>query len=129
MCISGDVVELSEDRFQRLVEAQAFYRKVSPIIASGVSRLQSHTGSSRRRPEGWQAMVRVSTSGDAALVVVHSFENPGGSCAPVIRLPEDRRWVIAEAFNLPDGARLDGDRLSVEGMPSFSAFAVKLAAG
>lgn len=52
MCISGDVVMLSDERFAILQEAQAFYRKIVPVICDGHSRLHRAIGPSMRYPTG-----------------------------------------------------------------------------
>lgn len=81
MCISGDVTELSREQWTVLEEGMDFYRKIAPMIREGQSYRYGPAILSLRHPEGWQALVRVGTNGEAYLLI-HTF---GG------RLPEQIR--------------------------------------
>ena len=125
MCISGDIVDLSEDRFQIVKEAQAFYQKIKGNLADGLSTLQDHTGSSRRYPKGWQALVRESADGESLLVVLHSFEDTPDESLTVA-LPEGD-WTIESSFNAQDDSQVNGGQL-IWGQPddfTGSAFILK----
>jgi alpha-galactosidase len=52
------------------------YRRVFPIIRDGHSTFHGEAGKSWRHPHGWQAVLRTSTSGKSALVVIHTFARP-----------------------------------------------------
>lgn len=82
MCISGDVTELSREQWALLEEGMDFYRKIAPIIREGQSYRYGPAISSLRHPEGWQALVRVGTNGEAYLLI-HTF---GGKLPEQIRI-------------------------------------------
>ena len=126
MCISGDVVDLSEDRFEILKEAQAFYQHTKPIIGSGFSKLHDYTGKSRRRPTGWQALVRESTDGESLMIVLHAFDLTDWVEDLVIELPDDSAWGIESSFNAPEGLFINGRHLSLPKADSFTGCAFKL---
>lgn len=86
MCISGDVTELSPEQWTVLEEGMDFYRKIAPIIKEGQSYRYGPAIRSLRHPEGWQALVRVGTNGEAYLLI-HTF---GG------RLPDQIRIELPE---------------------------------
>ena len=96
MCLSGGVEKLPAASWVLTKEAIALYQKAAPIIKYGVSRRFGDVGASWRHPQGWQAVVR--TSGDLALVVVHTFENSPAELA----VPLEGSWALTERFT--DGA-------------------------
>jgi alpha-galactosidase len=120
MCISGDVVDLSDDRFKRIVEAQRFYQSIAHILRHGRSRLQSTTGKSRRRPTGWQALVRESSDGEELLVVLHTFDQPPGEPLRVA-LPAGA-WNLAHGFGTA-AASVEGATLVTPALPPFTGAA------
>lgn len=119
MCISGDVVALSDDRFAVLKEAQEFYQKIAPVIRDGRSRIVRETGASMRYPTGWQAVVRQSRN--AVDVVFHAFEK-----APVepvrVTLPEEAEWSVAAVFG-DIKAEIRNGALIIPPVPDFTGAA------
>ena len=77
MCISGDVIHLSEEQWKKVNEGTDFYRRIRHIIRDGVSTFHGDLSESWRHPEGWQAVVRETER--EALAVIHTFggEHPG----------------------------------------------------
>lgn len=97
LCISGDVMELTEAQWAVLEGGMNFYRRIAPIIKEGQSYLHgSHIGSIRH-PKGWQALVRTGKNGEA-FAVLHTF---GGEIPEVIRvsLPEGCPQTIADVYS------------------------------
>jgi len=83
LCISGDVMGLTQAQWAVLDAGMAFYRRIAPIIKEGQSYLHgSHIGSIRH-PKGWQALVRTGKNGEA-FAVLHTFE---GAYPETIRVP------------------------------------------
>jgi alpha-galactosidase len=128
MCISGDVVELSEDRFAIVQQAQGFYQQIQSILKCGRSKLYDHTGLSRRYPTGWQALVRESQDGESVLVVVHRFDRAASDLNIDIPVPTPSAgsWEIESAFTESLVATLSGPVLRVEGGHSFVGAAFRL---
>jgi alpha-galactosidase len=96
LCLSGEIFELSDEQWERVLESIRFYQKAAPVIRQGATRLVQHIGLSWEHPQGAQAAVRVSKDQRQALVVCHSFEAP----LPVeltVTLPEGQ-WQLAESF-------------------------------
>ena len=85
MALSGEFHALSDEQFEEVKRAQAFYASVAPIIRDGRSHLVRDMGLSWNEPRGWQAVVR--HTADEALVVVHAF---GGLRAGAIDIPLPR---------------------------------------
>ena len=83
MCISGDVIHLSDEQWKKTEEGMDFYRSVRHIIRDGVSTFYGEVSASWRHPEGWQAVIRETET--ESLAVVHTFggENPGQVSFPV----------------------------------------------
>jgi alpha-galactosidase len=73
LCLSGDVLDLSEAQWKAVDEGIAFYRSAAPIIRSGTTKFYGTRMKKYRAPEGWQAIVRTQRGGKRTLVIVHSF--------------------------------------------------------
>ncbi len=106
MCLSGEIAELSSKQWDLVLRAQKLYRKTAPVIKYGTSRRFSEPGESWRHPRGWQAVRRISTDGNSALVVIHTFQD-----APKeVRIPLSDAWTIVEEFPLT-AATIQGHEL------------------
>jgi alpha-galactosidase len=102
LCLSGDILGLSDKQKEILDWAIDLYRKAVPVIRSGESRLISERGLSYRNPRGWQASVRV--SGDNALVVMHTFASP----------PESLFFTIPGEWGIDGSFHRKGIRVETE---------------
>ena len=96
LCLSGEIDLLSEEQRALVRHAVDFYERVAPIIKTGKSRLYQHIGASWQHPQGAQAVLRISDSGDLALAVVHTFAAPLPD-EIVMALPEGN-WQISGSF-------------------------------
>ena len=76
MCLSGNIVELSESQWQLVRTAQRLYRRAAPIIKHGTARRFGKTGASLRHPTGWQGVLITAPDAKHALIVVHAFADP-----------------------------------------------------
>lgn len=92
MCLSGDAVQLSSAQWQVVERGIAFYRRVTPVILRGVSRIFDHGTAGYMDSEGWQAVVRTDQVSGESLVVIHTF---GGACPERISLEVPGRTVLA----------------------------------
>lgn len=72
MCFSGDVIELSNEKWSFIENGMEFYKKIVPIIKDGFSYRYGTKISSYRHPEGWQVVVRVGNNNEA-YVTIHTF--------------------------------------------------------
>ena len=124
LCLSGEITQLSEPQWMLVTDAMRFYRKITPILASGHSRLFQKIGPSWRHPKGSQAVLRISENEEQALVVVHHFGEPRQLEVP---LPGNGRWMIGEQFpassNLPE---IQENRLLIRPGPDFESQAIHL---
>ncbi len=71
MCLSGDVIHLSDAQWMKVKEGIDCYRQVRHIIRDGVSAFYGDTSESWRHPLGWQMVIR--TAGSETLAVIHTF--------------------------------------------------------
>lgn len=124
MCLSGDVVGLSESQWLLVRQAIESYQAAAGIIKSGVSRRFGEIGPSWRHPKGWQAMVRTSADRQHALVVFHTFEQtPAKGEVP---LPPGR-WEVCDVFpRNQNRIRSTGKSLQWSGMAAFEGLVVRL---
>lgn len=96
MCLSGDVMNLSEEQMQIVRDGVGFYRAVAPVIKNGRSEVFGELPENYTRPAGWQAVVRRSDDGNSILMVVHSFKMDSAQEVAVPLPPGE--WVIEKQF-------------------------------
>lgn len=73
LCVSGDIFDISDEKWEIVKEAVSFYKKAKNIIKNGFTSLIDCTAASYNRSVGYQRVLR--TLGSEALLVVHTFEN------------------------------------------------------
>ncbi len=71
LCLSGDIAELSDPQREIMFKAVEFYRLAAPLIRSGHTRVERHTGESYTHPTGYQVFRRSGKTHE--LIVVHTF--------------------------------------------------------
>ena len=106
LCLSGEIFDLTDDKWQQALKAIEFYGKVSHIIKNGFTSVIKTNVRDYLNPKGWQIVLREFE--DEALLIVHTFENAG-------EVPIDdvlstvsttgKSFKIKETF----GSELDGD--------------------
>ena len=123
LCISGDVFDLSDEQWKVTDEGTAFYKKVSPIIANGVTRMYGPFQTSNRALKDYQASVRYGDDG-RALAIVHTFEHDGPQ---EIEIPVEEDYVIADVFEAGrHDIRISDSCLKIGFDQAFDAVAVLL---
>ncbi len=122
MCISGDVIHLSAEQWEKVEEGMAFYREVRHIIRDGTSAFHGEVSESWRHPEGWQAVVR--QAGDETLAVIHTFADCG---ARQVELPAAGKKIRRVLCTENNRVSLEGGKMKVELKAPFEAVAVYLA--
>jgi alpha-galactosidase len=121
MCLSGDVIHLSDAQWEKVTEGTAFYRQVRRIIRDGVSAFYGEVSESWRHPEGWQAVVR--TSGEGTLAVIHTF---GGTHPDRVTIPVSGEKILRVMCSEENAVSLADGKLTVELKAPFEAVAVHL---
>ena len=122
MCLSGDVIHLSEEQWRKVDEGTDFYRQVRHIIRDGESAFFGDVSESWRHPEGWQAVVR--NAGSETLAVIHTF---GGKFPDRIALPVKAGRILRVMDSEDNRVTLEDERLNVELKAPFEAIAVHMA--
>ena len=122
MCISGDVVHLSAEQWNKVEEGTDFYRQVRGIIRDGVSTFHGELSESWRHPEGWQAVVR--KAGNETLALIHTF---GGKLPEKVVLPVEAEKILRVMCSEGNRVTLENGQLTVELKAPFEAVAVHLA--
>ena len=122
MCISGDVIHLSAEQWEKTEEGMEFFRQVRHIIRDGVSAFFGDApAGSWRHPEGWQAVVRETEH--ETLAVIHTF---GGTIPEMVVLPVRGKQILRVMCSEGNAVTLEDGRLSVELKAPFEAVAVHL---
>ncbi len=110
LCLSGDLLDLSDAQWRQVDDAVALYRHAAAVIRNGKSRRIGPPVSSYRHPTGWQGVWRQTHDADTALVVLHAFAQPRPD-AVRLDLP-GTGWTISGQFGSGSAAaRLSGDHL------------------
>ena len=73
LCISGDVSDLTPEKWEFARAGVDFYKEASPVIVSGITKRFGPFQNSNRELKDYQAAVRYGTCG-RTLVIVHVFE-------------------------------------------------------
>ncbi|REJ08498.1 alpha-galactosidase [Microbacterium bovistercoris] len=127
LCLSGALTDLGEEQWALVRRAIHLYRKTTPILKRGTSRRFGQRGHSWRRPEGWQAVRRLSDDGRRALIVLHSFRNaPNRAEVPL----EGGGWSVAGVLRSTGGdVSVASDGVSFEDLVDFEGVVVELIRG
>jgi alpha-galactosidase len=96
MCLSGDVLDLSEEQWEGVSRGMQFYESVKYIIRDGESKRYGSEIECYDHPEGWQAVLRDDKELEQILIVVHQFE--GETDKIVIPLPDYKAWHIEQDY-------------------------------
>lgn len=127
MCLSGDVTELTPAQWALVDRGTTFYKRVSPIIIDGVTRVFGPVQKSLRHLKGWQAGVRANAARGETLVIVHSFSIDGPQS---VRVPVGENARIVDRFEASEhGATMRDGALSLHMTKAFDAAAFLCRAG
>ncbi|MCD8056335.1 MAG: alpha-galactosidase [Clostridiales bacterium] len=117
MCISGDVTELSPDKWAAIDAGIAFYKKIAPIVKRGQTYRPTPQIREIRHPEGYQCVFRM---GDGrAYAVIHTF---GGEIPEKIEVPLPKGCPEKIADFYSDGsseAKIENEKLIFRPSGSF----------
>lgn len=97
MCLSGDVLDLEEEKWDLIDRGISFYKKISPIIKNGYTYRYGTEISSYRNPEGWQGILRIGTNKEA-IAIYHVF-NGDVKEKLEIEIPEGYDFSICEVYS------------------------------
>jgi alpha-galactosidase len=128
MCLSGDLLSLTNEQWALVEQAQQLYRRVWPIIKHGSSYRYGPAPDSFRHPHGWQGVLRVAKDGQEALAVVHAFETAHDQGLPnqvELPLPAGQAWRLADALTTSEPPTIVTGRLVLPSAP-FTGQAVHL---
>lgn len=124
MCISGDVIELTDHQWNIVKEGMDFYKHIAHIIKDGTSHSINHTNHSYRQPEGWQAVIR--TLKTQVLVVVHTFYQSAQSELKIQLQPGT--YAVKHTYKRDEiGCTIVGSELIITGLESLDSAVVELA--
>lgn len=98
MCLSGDVYDLTEAQWSIVQEAIELYKKCAPIIKLGRNYRFGTQVKSFNYLQGWQAVCRKSENGEQVLVVIHTFEECGGSVTITLPDESEASFKVAKCF-------------------------------
>lgn len=128
MCLSGDVLGLSDDQWKVIEDGIAFYKRIAPIIKKGRSYRFGPDVVSYRSPKGWQGVLREGDNKEA-FAVFHSFYENHEEWMEVVLpdLPADRTYQIDTVYSdCAVEVRLEGSRLLCRNTDEMRAVAVYL---
>ncbi len=74
MCLSGKVMELSEEQWGVVKEAMAFYEELKPVLKEGFSRYYPQASRPRRHLRGSQVLLRMGRGGDEGILYFFAFD-------------------------------------------------------
>lgn len=120
MCISGNILELTESQQKILDQAIQFYGETAEIIEKGTSRIENRTGLSYKEPDGCQIVKRVYE--DKMLLVIHTF----AKCPENVAI-ETGQYEIKKSW-MRTGIVLteEGDKLQVGQLEEFDGMVILL---
>ena len=123
LCISGDVSDLSDEKWSLARAGVEFYKKASPVIVSGTTKRFGPFQNSNRELKDYQATVRYGKDG-RALAVVHAFEIKGDM---ELDIPIDGNYRITDKYETGDHKTVIADgKLHIRFDTAFDAVAVLL---
>ena len=99
LCLSGDVDQLPQEKWQQALDAIALYAQVRHIIRDGFTDVIESTVRDYSSPKGYQIVRR--TLGDEALFIIHTYA--GGANPPV------SKWMAGYREIKRFGSLLDGE--------------------
>ena len=123
LCISGDVHDLSEEQWEIVQRGTDFYKKVTSVIANGITVRSGPFQKSNRALYGYQATVRYA-SDNRALAIVHFFEEKKSG---EVSVPIAEGYRVSDIYETGDHRiAVTGDELNMSFKKPFDAVAVLL---
>lgn len=109
LCWSGKLLELSEEQYKMMTDAEDLYIKVSHIIKRGNSYIYATDRASFGHPSGTQIVARYTEDEGELLAVVHSMHE----CKD-FEIPLKGNYEIAEMLYPDENITVNGKSLSVK---------------
>jgi len=103
LCLSGDILQLSEQQFDTVKRALTFYRQLVPVLKDGDSQVIAMTGKSRKCLTGCQIVSRLRRDGKQLALWFHAFDEAPESMR--FALPAGK-WQLTNQFSAPDTGKL-----------------------
>ncbi len=125
MCLSGDLLDLTDDQARIVRKAIDFYHDSADIIRRGTSLRYGPQVNSYNDPEGWQAVCRYGKKGERILIVAHRFQGDVSTIS--IPLQQAEGFVVRNVFS---GSRtrvtINNHTVEIHGLESFAGCGVLL---
>lgn len=121
LCWSGKLLELSDEQYKMMTDAERLYIKVSHIIKRGNSYIFATDRASYGHPSGTQIVARYTEDESELLCVLHSMHE----CKD-FEIPLRGEYEIVETLYPDGGIAVCGDRLSVKGQSDISGNVIHL---
>lgn len=110
LCWSGKLLELSDEQYAMMIDAEKLYARVSPVIKHGTSYIYRTDRASIGHPSGTQVVARYSDDESELLCVLHAMHECRDMTVPL------RGAYRVEAMLYPDGGvTVEGDTLCIRG--------------
>lgn len=98
MCLSGDVLSLSDAQWEIIGKGMSFYNDITNIIKVGHSKRFGPEIVSYNSLKGWQAIVRSGENKKRILVVIHVFEHIKDELIE-FEIPDVEEYTIVNRFS------------------------------
>ncbi|MDD6038992.1 MAG: alpha-galactosidase [bacterium] len=122
LCISGDVLRLSDEKWKLIEDGMAFYRKLDAIQKDGETYYFGPKQPSYRKLSGWQGVLRKGTTTDEAYLILHSFE-PGQT----LQIPLNGSYDIIDVYEaVPHNGKISNGIFEVTFAHAYETMAVLL---
>ena len=123
MCLSGDIISLSQNQMEIVQKAIVFYKSISTIIDNGESKLESHIGLSYKRPKGYQIVKRYEQ--ENLLLIIHTFEESPKTIHVFIDDYELETLLSDSKLHIT----FDNHQITIKDVEDFDAIAIKMKRG
>lgn len=121
LCWSGKLLELSDEQYKMMTDAENLYVKVSPIIKRGTSYVFATDRASFGHPSGTQIVARYSEDESKLLCVVHSMHE----CKDT-EIELRGEYEIVQKLYEDDNITVQGNKLSVKNQSDISGNVIYL---
>ena len=121
LCWSGKLLELSDEQYRMMTDAENLYIKVSHIIKNGNSYIYATDRASYGHPSGTQIVARYTEDESELLCVIHAMHE----CKD-FEIELRAEYEICEMLYADDGIKACGNKLCVSGQQDISGNVVYL---
>lgn len=121
MCLSGDVIHLSQAQWQSVDDGIAFYQRLKTILKKGQSTFYGRAPQTYGEPDGSQLVIRETTN--EQLLVFHNFKTDW----QVFKIEIDwQKWQIDSQYGEMTQVKKTATGLSFTGQKAYCASAIYL---